>query len=442
MHSRRLPKAPGGLTEKAEVNRVDKPLIFEKPHGVKDYLPPWARRKRELEAACQRVFRRWGYQELITPTMEFLETFQNGALRSGEDRVFKMIDRSGRTVVLRPDMTAPIARVVASELAAEPLPIRLSYTAAIFRRQERVAGRDAEFTQAGIELIGDGSVDADAEVIALAVRTLEEAGVRVFRLAVGDVGFLEGLFAEHAGEPLAERLRSRLVKQDFVGFEQELEDAELPEASRETLRAVPGLRGGPEVVERARLLTTHPRAKRSLDRMWELWEIIGLYGVSDRVQIDLSLMLDLSYYTGMIFEGYASGVGFPVCAGGRYDELLERFGRRSPATGFMIGVERVLDALEREAPSPPVVVPRIHYVPQRRQEAVAFALWLREKGRNVALECHPAGVGEGEAGRLQGRDADGEPVFWLDGGGTFGSAEMTGWFEEWRRSGQREGALR
>ncbi|MDI3257866.1 MAG: ATP phosphoribosyltransferase regulatory subunit [Kyrpidia sp.] len=434
---------------------MDKPLIFEKPHGVKDYLPPWARRKRQLEATCQRVFRRWGYQELITPTMEFLETFQNGALRSGEDRVFKMIDRSGRTLVLRPDMTAPIARVVASGLAGHPLPLRLSYTASIFRRQERVAGRDAEFTQAGIELIGDGTVDADAEVIALAVRALEEAGVRTFRLAVGDVGFLEGIFDEHAGESLGERLRGHLVRQNFVGFEKELASADLPEWHRQALRAIPGLRGGPDILDRARGLTGHSRALDSLDRLRELWAIIELYGVAGRVQIDLSLMLDLSYYTGMIFEGYASGVGFPVCAGGRYDDLLERFGRRAPATGFMIGVERVLDALERESPSPEVIIPRIRYVPERRREAIAFANWVRQQGTDIALECRTSvpspqqekSVPAGCAGRRTGRggqagDALPERVFWMGPKETFGDPLLADWFEGWRKAGDGEGAER
>ncbi|MDI3328414.1 MAG: ATP phosphoribosyltransferase regulatory subunit [Alicyclobacillaceae bacterium] len=409
---------------------MHKPLIFEKPDGVKDYLPPLARRKRQLEAACQRVFRRWGYQELITPTMEFLETFQNGALRSGEDRVFKMIDRSGRTVVLRPDMTAPIARVVASSLAHHPLPLRLSYTAAIFRQQERVAGRDAEFTQAGVELIGDGSVDADAEVIALAVRALEEAGVATFRLAVGDVSFLQGVFAEHAGEHLGEILRSHLVRQNFVGYEEELNRARLPEKNRDCLAAVPRLRGGPEVLERAREVTSHPVAVRSLERMAELWDIIGLYGVSERVQIDLSLMLDLSYYTGMIFEGYASGIGFPVCAGGRYDELLARFGRRAPATGFMIGVERVLDALEREAPTPPVTMPRVVYPPERRREAIAFAGWLRNGGWDVALECRKAAPDPAEGGRslfLAGPEPEGDP-------------ELVRAFCQWREAQKEERA--
>ncbi|MBX6394737.1 MAG: ATP phosphoribosyltransferase regulatory subunit [Alicyclobacillaceae bacterium] len=408
---------------------MERPLIFEKPDGVRDYLPPLARRKRQVEAACQRVFQRWGYQELITPTMEFLETFQNGALRSGEDRVFKMVDRSGRTVVLRPDMTAPIARVVASGLAQHPLPLRLSYTAAIFRQQERVAGRDAEFTQAGIELIGDGSVDADAEVIALAVRTLEEAGVSTFRLAVGDVGFLRGVFAQHAGEPLGEKLRNYLVQQNFVGYEEELERADLSDDHRECLRRVPRLRGGPEVLVRAREVTDHPLALRCLERLSELWEIIELYGVSGRVQIDLSLMLDLSYYTGVIFEGYASGVGFPVCAGGRYDELLERFGRRAPATGFMIGVERVLDALERECPSPSISVPRIQYVPERRRDAISFAGWLRERGTDVALECRPDGT----------RSFDNGNILWLGKEEISGNPEMAERFRAWSRE-EGEGA--
>ncbi|MGZ4032997.1 MAG: ATP phosphoribosyltransferase regulatory subunit, partial [Tumebacillaceae bacterium] len=143
---------------------MNKPILFEKPRGVRDVLPPLAARKREVEKSIAKVFSRWGYEEIVTPTFEYADTFLNGAFRSDEDNMFKFIERSGRTVVLRPDMTAPIARVVSSLLKEQPLPIRLSYDASIFRTQDSTAGRDAEFTQAGVELIGDATPDADAEV--------------------------------------------------------------------------------------------------------------------------------------------------------------------------------------------------------------------------------------------------------------------------------------
>ncbi|HEU4964500.1 MAG TPA: ATP phosphoribosyltransferase regulatory subunit, partial [Bacilli bacterium] len=168
----------------------NKPILFEKPRGVRDVLPPLAAHKREIEKKIAKVFMYWGYEEIVTPTFEYADTFLNGAYRGAEDNMFRFIERSGRTVVLRPDMTAPIARVVSSVLKDLEYPIRLSYNASIFRQQGEVAGRDAEFTQSGVEMIGDESEDADAEVIALAVTALREAGVQGFSLAIGQVAFL------------------------------------------------------------------------------------------------------------------------------------------------------------------------------------------------------------------------------------------------------------
>jgi ATP phosphoribosyltransferase regulatory subunit len=362
---------------------MDRPVLFEKPPGVRDYLPPLARRKREIEQTIAGCFQRWGYKELITPSFEYVETFQAGSLRAGDDRAFKFFDRAGKTLMLRPDMTAPIARVAAS-LYDEPLPMRFSYTANIFRQQERLAGRDTEFTQSGVELIGDRSVDADAEIIALAVHALREAGLPVFRIAVGHVGFLEGFLREHiADEEVRIALKSELADKNYVGFEQLVIRQSFPEEARQKLLALPRLRGGMEILAQAEELAGGDTVRAALSGLRELWHLLEIHGVADAVQIDLSLLLGLNYYTGMILEGYAPGIGFPVCAGGRYDELLGRFGRPLPATGFIIGVDRVLEILEKEQPSederPWIVI----YDLQDRATAIRFSAYLRDQGFTV-----------------------------------------------------------
>jgi ATP phosphoribosyltransferase regulatory subunit len=364
---------------------MNKPIVFEKPQGVRDFLPGIAKRKREIERKIADCYASWGYQEVITPTFEYMETFQNG-LRGEEDRVFKFIERSGKTVVLRPDMTTPIARVVASLLRDEPLPLRLSYNANIFRQQEFVAGRDAEFTQAGVELIGDGSPDADAEMIALAVTTLRSLGVQDFRLALGQVGFVNGILAEHvADHELADRMRFVLADKNYVGFEHLVAQVDDTRA-REVLLHIPQLRGGLDVLQRARALTTHETALQALGNLEEIWEILVLYGVEQWVQIDLGLVLGLNYYTGAIFEGYAPQIGFPLCGGGRYDDLLEKFGRSLPATGFMIGIERVLEVLERKGNQKGAARHLLYYLPRDRHIALGFAAYLRRQGYTVTTQ--------------------------------------------------------
>lgn len=357
---------------------MKKSLLFEKPQGVRDFLPDTAANKRQIEREISESFANWGYREIITPMFEYIDTFQMG-IRGADDRVFKFVERSGKTVALRPDMTAPIARVAASLLKHSALPLRLSYTANIFRQQEAVAGRDTEFTQSGVELIGDSSPDGDAEMVALAVNTLQTIGIEGFRIALGQVGFLQGVLEEQvADRSLREKLLSALADKDYVAFEQSVVK-ETAEATRSILLQVPKLRGGVEVLAKARGLTGSELALQALDNLAEIWHVLQIHGVTEYVQIDLSLLLGLNYYTGAVFEGYAPMMGFPICGGGRYDELVGKYGRQAPATGFIIGIERVLEILERNGHFTPKQRALLCYTQSEREQALRFAEFLRER---------------------------------------------------------------
>jgi ATP phosphoribosyltransferase regulatory subunit len=391
---------------------MSKPILFEKPRGVRDVLPPLATRKREVEKQIAKVFTRWGFEEILTPTFEYAETFLNGAYREAEDQMFKFIERSGKTVVLRPDMTAPIARVVSSLLKEHPLPIRLSYNAAIFRQQENNAGRDAEFTQSGVELIGDATPDADAEVIALACTALTGAGVTGFRIAIGQVLYLAGLFEEHvADESVRTRLSVALAQKDFVSYERTVNDELSDERARTVLLTVPRLRGGVEILNQARELTDHAGALAALDNLETIWKVLELHNVERYLQLDLGLLLGQHYYSGAVFEGYAPNVGFPVCSGGRYDELLGKFGRPAPATGFMIGVERVLDVLEKAAPGGTKEHFLVLYEERDRYPVIGFASFLRSKQFNVTAQR----VENSEAAALEPRAGYFTPIVFKNG---------------------------
>ena len=380
-----------------------RPKPFEKPLGVRDYLPQTVAMLRHIEHDVLSCMRRWGYREIITPTLEFYDTV-GAAGSTAESKLFKLLDRRGVTMVMRPDLTAPIARVVSSTLRDEPLPIKLAYHANVFRAIEEEAGRDAEFFQAGAEFVGDASPEADAEILALAVACLKAAGVQRFRLALGHVGFLHGLFEEMlASYPDAEvALKHSLLKRDYVGYRRRLAALPLSSRERSALEDMLSLRGAPDICTRARALTDHPTAQDALVHLCEMRACLKAYDVADHVHMDLTMIGDFTYYTGMTFEGYASGLGFPVCGGGRYDGLTGQFGRRAPATGFAIKTDRVLEIVDRQdiEDAKPVLLcyDRVH-----RQEALERAREMREEeDRAVETRCVGSGdvVGDVDADRF------------------------------------------
>nr|WP_145162051.1 ATP phosphoribosyltransferase regulatory subunit [Paenibacillus terrae] len=362
---------------------MTKPKGFEKPSGVRDYVPYAVYKLRRIERDVLDCMSRWGYRQIMTPTMEYYDTV--GVASSTSDRkLFKLLNNRGTTLVLRSDMTAPIARVVSSLLKEEPLPIRLSYHANVFRAIEEEAGREAEFFQTGVELVGDDSPEADAEVVALAIESLKAAGVSSFKIAMGHVGFLNGLFDEilPGSTEAQQSLKEGLLSRDFVGFRKTISELGVTDEQRNWLEGLLRLRGGQEICDQALELSGHPLARASISHLCKVWEVLEAYGVSEHVLIDLTMIGDFSYYTGMTFEGYASELGFPVCSGGRYNNLLKQFGRDVPATGFALKTNRILDGVNgvQEAAVLPVLV---RYDAAHRKEGLAEAARLRAKGQSV-----------------------------------------------------------
>ncbi|MEF2969155.1 ATP phosphoribosyltransferase regulatory subunit [Paenibacillus sp. M1] len=369
---------------------MSKPKGFEKPAGVRDYLPHAAEKLRAIERSVLDCMGGWGYRQIMTPTMEYYDTV-GVASSTSDQKLFKLLNNRGTTMVLRSDMTAPIARVVASLLKDEPLPLRLSYHANVFRAIEEEAGKEAEFYQTGVELVGDDSPEADAEVVALAVASLKAAGVKSFRIALGHVGFLNGLLEEAVPgrEDVRETLKEYLLKRDFVGYRETLAGLSLSAQQFEELEGILRLRGGQEICSQALDLSGNPEARHAVRHLSEVWDALEDYGVARHIMIDLTMIGDFSYYTGMTFEGYAAELGFPVCSGGRYDNLLQQFGRPAPATGFALKTSRILDGVdgikaERELPL------LIQYDADNRKPAFAEAERLRGEGRSVLLR-HVAG---------------------------------------------------
>lgn len=303
------------------------------PPGTRDVLPEEMRELRMIGDRLRVAFEEAGYGEVHTPALEYEEVLLRGDERAAGAR-YRSFDENGAVLALRSDMTIPIARVVATRYADAEPPLRFAYLARAWRATDRGVGEPREFLQAGIELIGLPGAEAEAEVVALAIAALDAAGLRRHRVGVGDGALFRGLLSssgvpEEAHLPLLETLSRR----DLVGLEHQVDALGLSGAERDLLVRLPQLRGGREVLDRAET--------PGVEGLVALHDLLAERGVADRVIFDLGLVRELGYYTGSVFEVYDPAVGFTLGGGGRYDELIGRFGRDLPACGLALDVQRV-----------------------------------------------------------------------------------------------------
>jgi ATP phosphoribosyltransferase regulatory subunit len=303
------------------------------PPGTRDVLPEEMRELRAIGDRMRASFERAGYGEVHTPALEYEDVLRRGDARAAGAR-YRTFDEQGAVLALRSDMTIPIARVVATRYADSEPPLRFSYFARAWRATERGVGEPREFLQAGLELIGVPGAEGEAEVVALTIAALDEAGLRRHRVGIGDGALYRTLLAsfgvpEEAHLPMLESLSER----DLVGLEGQVNALGLGEEERDLLVRLPQLRGGREVLDRA--------DTAGLDGLRALHELLSERGAADRVIFDLGLVRELGYYTGSVFEVYDPAVGFALGGGGRYDELIGRFGRDLPACGLALDVQRV-----------------------------------------------------------------------------------------------------
>ena len=301
------------------------------PPGTRDVLPEEMRELRAIGGRMRQAFEEARYGEVHTPALEYEEVLLRGDERAAGAR-YRSFDDKGAVLALRSDMTIPIARVVATRYAEAEPPLRFSYLAHAWRATDRGVGEPREFLQAGIELIGVPGAEGEAEVVALTIAALDAAGLRRHRVGVGDGALYRDLLtsfgvAEEAHLPLLEALSRR----DLVGLEGQVDALGLEPEKRDLLVRLPQLRGGADVLGET----------PGLEGLRTLNEQLEQRGVADRVIFDLGLVRELGYYTGSVFEVYDPAVGFTLGGGGRYDELIGRFGRDLPACGLALDVQRV-----------------------------------------------------------------------------------------------------
>jgi len=355
------------------------------PAGTRDWLPLETSRAHAVASGVLEAMRRWGYREVITPMLEYLEVLVRGEGADAADRLFKIIDRGGEILALRPEMTTPVARLVATRLRHAPLPLRLSYAGQVFRGRDTGSGRLREFPQVGCELIGSRTLDADAEIVALAAEALAATGAPHGSLSLGHVGYLRGIMGGFdLPDPEAAGVQSLLFQKDFVGLRELLDRHGISSDRMDALMALPTLRGEGALDEAERMAST-PEGRDAVEELRGLTAMLRAYGVGDAVTIDLSIIRDFEYYTGIVFEGHTSALGMPLLGGGRYDRLLERFEWPLPATGFAVRIERVLAAdADREAEWAPDVM--LVHASGCRDIALRYAQMLRASGLVVTVD--------------------------------------------------------
>lgn len=368
--------------------------LLHTPEGVRDIYKEECERKLTLQNHLHEIMKRYGYRDIETPTFEFFDVFSKEVGTTPSRDLYKFFDREGNTLVLRPDITPSIARAAAKYMGEETDPVRFCYMGNTFINNSSYQGHLKETTQLGAELIGDNSVDSDAEIIAMVIESLLKAGLKEFQVSVGHVNFFESLLKEAGitGE-VADDLKHLISNKNTFGVEELLSERNIREDLKQLFVHLPKLYGGKEVLETAKSMTENEEALAALHRLEEMYEILSIYGVERYVSFDLGMLSKYMYYTGVIFRAYTFGTGDAVVKGGRYDQLLGHFGKDAPSIGFVVVVNQLLNALERQkialpSPGEPVV---LRYRPEDRKEMIEKAGKMRSEGTYVVL-CPEEGL--------------------------------------------------
>ncbi|MBS1252481.1 MAG: ATP phosphoribosyltransferase regulatory subunit [Anaerolineales bacterium] len=334
------------------------PLSRQLPHGVKDLFLDEAANIAEIENRLRELFPRWGYSQIIPPTFEYYDSYAAGAGAELREQMYRLFDRDGRTLALRPDLTIPIARVAGTKLYDQPLPLRFFYVENVFRFEEPQAGRQREFTQAGIELIGAATPEADAEALALAIEAMRTAGVTDFQISLGQMAYFRALLADlDLSQEDTSRVRTAVDGRNVSALTNLLEELGIDPESRRAIAALPKLAGGASILTEARASAANGAAHQALDHLEDVYRLLRKRELAGHILLDLGEVRGMDYYTGITFEGFVRGLGFSVVNGGRYDDLVGHYGDPLPAVGWGLGIERVLLALKERGRATAPVAP-------------------------------------------------------------------------------------
>ncbi|MCI9123672.1 MAG: ATP phosphoribosyltransferase regulatory subunit [Eubacterium sp.] len=366
------------------------------PEGVRDIYNGECEKKLYLEEKLHNILRTYGYHPIQTPSFEFFEVFGKEVGTTKSKDLYKFFDREGNTLVLRPDLTPSIARFVANYYMEETMPLRFCYKGNTFINTGSLQGRLRECTQLGSELIGDRTPDADAEILSMVVECLLGAGLKDFQISIGHAGVLRGMM-EAAGldEDEEERLRDLIRNHNFFGVEGFLASRHLDADLKQLFSMLGQLyQSADEFREVKKTARKYPDVFGALEHLEKLQSLVLLYGIDKYISFDLGVVSSYQYYSGMIFNGYTFGSGEPIVKGGRYDKLLNHFGKDAPAIGFVIVIDQLMAALARQnIPTPGMQKNQlVVYDEAHREDAIIYAKKRRASGCSVELVCCADGL--------------------------------------------------
>lgn len=365
-----------------------KKKLLHTPEGVRDIHNGECAKKLVLQTRIHDVLHNYGYNDIQTPTFEFFDIFnkERGSVSSNE--MFKFFDRDGNTLVLRPDMTPAIARSAAKYYGDADLALKFCYIGNTFINNSSYQGRLKETTQIGAELIGNDSLDADGEVIAMVIDCLRNSGLHEFQVEIGQVQFFKGLLNEAGiSGDIEEELIDLILNKNYFGVEELLNTQNINPKLAETLLLLPTLFGSIEVLEKAKGLATNQQSLDAIRRLENLYELLQIYGYENYITFDLGMLSKHAYYTGVIFNAYTYGTGDSVVKGGRYDKLIGQFGVDKASIGFSITVDQLMIALDRQK----IEIPLDQggylalYTMKSKYASIHLSKYLRSTGTNVNM---------------------------------------------------------
>ena len=323
--------------------------LIHTPEGVRDIYGEEYANKLAIQNILHKQIHLYGYQDIQTPTFEFFDVFGKEIGTTPAKDLFKFFDSDGNILCLRPDFTPSMARCAAKYFVEEDLPLRLSYVGNTFSNTSLLQGKLKETTQMGAELMGDGSVEADGEMIAMLIDALLKTGLKQFQVSVGEIDYFKGICEDLSLTVEQEKvIRDYISNKNFFAVKEYLQSEQIPEKQIRTIMAIEDLFGSVDMLEEAGKLSSHPLVQGAIERLKSLHEVLCAYQVEKYVSFDLGMLSSYQYYTGIIFKVYTLGVGDVVVKGGRYDKLLPYFGKNSPAIGFVIVIDDLMQALKRQ----------------------------------------------------------------------------------------------
>ncbi len=365
-----------------------KERLLHTPEGVRDIYNSELKKKMRVVEHIHHVLEMYSYNDIETPAFEYFDIFNMDKGSAPSNEMYKFFDRNNNTLVLRPDITPSIARCVAKYFPDEELPIRLCYKGNTFTNAHQHQGKLSESTQIGCELINDDSSAADAEIIACVIECLLSTGLKEFEIEIGEVEYFKGLIEEAGVDADTEQqIREYIRIKNFFGLQEFVKGLDISEDMKTALSCFDTLFGGLEMLDKAAGLTKNKKALEAIQRMKKIYNVLTYYGYESYVGFDLSMLNRYNYYTGVVFRAYTHGTGDAVVKGGRYNNLLKKFGKDAPSIGFAIFVDELMMAISRQNIDIDTDIKNtlILYNIENQKNAVILAAKLRKNGSVTEL---------------------------------------------------------